>query len=130
MPCESISETFITLVSEVATNYFQLVELDYELEISQRTLDTRIESLRLVRNRREGGAAMLLGLRQAEQPVSSAAESIPQTRQPMEQMENQISLLLGRPPETVISGRRRFLEQELPPDLPWGSALQSVGARS
>jgi len=109
-----------TLVSEVATNYFQLLELDYELEISQRTLDTRIESLRLVRNRRAGGVATLLDLRQAEQLVSSAAASIPQIRQQMEQTENEVSLLLGRPPETVIRGRRPFLEQELPPDVPSG----------
>lgn len=108
-----------TLVSEVATNYFQLLELDYELEISQRTLDTRIESLNLVRNRRAGGVATLLDLRQAEQLVSSAAETIPQIRQQIEETENQISLLLGRPPETVIRGRR-FLEQEFPPDVPSG----------
>ena len=108
-----------TLVSEVATNYFQLLELDYELEISQRTLDTRRESLRLVRNRRAGGLATLLDLRQAEQLVSSAAATIPQTRQQIEQTENQISLLLGRPPDTVIRGRR-FLEQEFPPDVPSG----------
>ncbi len=108
-----------TLVGEVATNYFQLLELDYELEISQRTLDTRRESLRLVRNRRAGGVATLLDLRQAEQLVSSAAETIPQLRQQIEQTENQISLLLGRPPDTVIRGRR-FLEQEFPPDVPVG----------
>ena len=33
-----------TLVSEVATAYFSLRELDYELEISKRTLATRQES--------------------------------------------------------------------------------------
>ena len=108
-----------TLVSEVSTNYFQLLELDYELEISQRTLETRIESLNLVRNRRAGGVATLLDLRQAEQLVSSAAETIPQIRQQIEETENQISLLLGRPPETVIRGQR-FLEQEFPPDVPSG----------
>jgi multidrug efflux system outer membrane protein len=117
-----------TLVSEVAANYFQLLELDYELEISQRTLDTRRESLRLVRNRRAGGVATLLDLRQAEQLVSSAAESIPQIRQQIEQTENQISLLLGRPPDTVIRGRR-FLEQEFPPDVPSGLPADLLGRR-
>ena len=96
-----------TLVNEVATNYFQLLELDYELEISQRTLETRIESLNLVRNRRTGGVATLLDLRQAEQLVSSAAETIPQIRQQIEQTENQISLLL----EQMV--RRRLVELHL-----------------
>ena len=70
-----------TLVSEVASDYFQLLQLDYELEISQRTLETRRDSLRLVESRRSGGVATLLDLRQAEQLVSSAAESIPQLQQ-------------------------------------------------
>jgi len=108
-----------TLVGEVAADYFQLLQLDYELEISQRTLETRRESLRLVENRKGGGVATLLDLRQAEQLVSSAAESIPQLQQQIEQTENQISLLLGRNPGNVVRGRR-FLEQELPPDLPAG----------
>ena len=108
-----------TLVSEVASDYFQLLQLDYELEISQRTLETRRESLRLVENRRSGGVATLLDLRQAEQLVSTAAESIPQLQQQIEQAENQISLLLGRNPGSVVRGRR-FLEQELPPEVPAG----------
>jgi multidrug efflux system outer membrane protein len=108
-----------TLVSEVASDYFQLLQLDYELEISQRTLETRRESLRLVENRRSGGVATLLDLRQAEQLVSSAAESIPQLQQQIEQTENQISLLLGRSPGTVGRGHW-FLEQELPPEIPSG----------
>ena len=108
-----------TLVGEVATDYFQLLQLDYELEISMRTLETRRESLRLVQNRQAGGIATLLDLRQAEQLVSSAAESIPQLQQQIEQTENQISLLLARNPGTVIRGRR-FLEQELPPEVPAG----------
>ena len=62
-----------TLVSDVATNYFNLLQLDYELEISKRTLDTRRESLRLTEERRGGGVATLLDLRQAEQLVSTAA---------------------------------------------------------
>lgn len=108
-----------TLVSDVANDYFQLLQLDYELEISQRTLETRRDSLRLVENRRAGGVATLLDLRQAEQLVSSAAESIPQLKQQIEQGENQISLLLGRSPGSVGRGVR-FLAQELPPEIPSG----------
>lgn len=108
-----------TLVAEVAADYFQLLQLDYELEISQRTLETRRESLRLVRERQSGGVSTLLDLRQAEELVRSAAETVPALRQQIEQTENQISLLLGRNPATVIRGRR-FLEQELPPEVPAG----------
>jgi len=108
-----------TLVSEVTADYFQLLELDYELEISQRTLATRRESLRLVRERQGGGVATRLDLRQAEQLVSSAAESIPALQQQIEQTENRIALLLAHNPEGVARGRR-LIEQEVPPEVPPG----------
>jgi multidrug efflux system outer membrane protein len=107
-----------TLVSDVATDYFNLLELDYELEISTRTLDTRRESLRLTQERQGGGVATLLDLRQAEQLVSTAAETIPTLQQQIEQTENQISLLLGNNPNGVIRGK--FMEQEMPPEVPAG----------
>jgi multidrug efflux system outer membrane protein len=108
-----------TLVSDVATSYLSLRELDYELEISKETLATRQESLRLIQTRQGGGVATLLDLRQGEQLVDTAAETIPQLQQRIEQTENQISLLLGRNPGTVVRGRR-LTEQELPPEVPAG----------
>ena len=108
-----------TLVSEVAAAYFNLRELDYQLEISQRTLATRQESLDLIKNRQAGGVATLLDLRQAEQLVYTAAATIPTLQQQIEQTENQISLLLGRNPGEVLRGRS-LTEQEMPPDIPAG----------
>jgi multidrug efflux system outer membrane protein len=107
-----------TLVSDVATAYFSLRQLDYELDISKRTLATRQESLRLIQNRQSGGVATLLDLRQGEQLVYTAAETIPTLEQQIEQTENGISLLLGRNPGDVIRGRG-LTEQELP-DVPPG----------
>src|SRR5881296_3814799 len=50
-----------SLVSNVASAYFQLLELDLEMEISRRTLGSRRESLRLVEVRARGGTTSLLG---------------------------------------------------------------------
>ena len=94
-----------TLVSDVATAYLTLRELDYTLEISQRTLQTREQSLALTRSRQIGGVATLLDLRQAEQLVYTAAETIPTIQQQIEQTENQIRLLLGQNPGSVPRGR-------------------------
>src|SRR5207245_591192 len=55
-----------TLVSDVATAYFQLRELDLELEISRRTLTTRQEAVRLVTLRYQGGVAAPIELEPAE----------------------------------------------------------------
>src|SRR5262249_10795565 len=53
-----------TLVSDVATAYFDLLEQDKELEIAQRTLASRQDSLRLIQVRQQGGVATLLDVRQ------------------------------------------------------------------
>ena len=116
---ENRKATVSALVSQVAADYFQLRELDYELEISQSTLDNRRESLQLVRQRQSGGVATLPDLRQAEQLVDSAAASIPPLQQQIEQTENHIALLLGENPEAITRGRS-LIEQDVPPEVPSG----------
>ncbi len=111
-----------TVVSQVAADYFQLLELDSELRISQSTLETRQESLKLTLDREAHGIATELDVRQAEQLVESAAESIPQLKQQIEQTEDQISLLLGKNPGN-IERERRFsagvsFRRRCPPDCP------------
>jgi len=108
-----------TLVSDVATAYFNLRELDYELEIAKRTLGSRQESLRIIKLRQERGVSNLLELRQAEQLVYSAAEVIPATEQAIEQRENFISFLIGRNPEGIARGIS-ITEEVMPPSVPAG----------
>jgi multidrug efflux system outer membrane protein len=108
-----------TLVSDVATAYFNLLELDMELAIARSTLATREDSRRLIQLQEQGGLATFLDLRQAEQLVYGAAQSIPSTEQQIEQTENQISLLLGKNPGPVTRGRL-LTEQQTPPAVPAG----------
>ena len=89
-----------TLISDVATAYFNLLELDMELAIARNTLGTREESLRLLRTQLRGGVGTLLDVRQGEQLVYTAAEVIPDDERQIQQTENQISLLLGKEPRT------------------------------
>ncbi|PYS34076.1 MAG: transporter [Acidobacteria bacterium] len=108
-----------TLVSEVATAYFNLLELDMELTIARRTLATREESLRLIRHREHNGLATVLEIRQGEQLVQAAEREIPAIEQLIEQTENYISLLLGRSPGAITRGRS-LTDQEQPPAVPPG----------
>ena len=108
-----------TLVSDVATAYLTLRELDNTLEISRLTLETREQSLELTRSRQTGGVATLLDLRQAEQLVQTAAETIPAIQQQIEQTENRINLLLGQNPGSVARGRS-LTDQDMPPQVPAG----------
>jgi multidrug efflux system outer membrane protein len=109
-----------TLVSDVATAYFMLRELDFTLQISQRTLETRQMSLELTKSRQSGGVATLLDLRQAEQLVLGAGETIPTISQQIEQTENRITVLLGELPHAIDRGPREFTVQNVPPDVPAG----------
>lgn len=108
-----------SLVSNVASAYFQLLELDSEMEISRRTLDSRKQSLRLVEIRASGGVTSLIDVRQSEQLVYTAAAAIPDLERRIEQQENFISILLGNNPAPVIRGKP--LEQSpVPPTVPAG----------
>jgi multidrug efflux system outer membrane protein len=108
-----------TLVSDVATAYFQLRELDLELEISRRTLASRQDSLRLTQLLANGGATSMLDVRQAEQLVFTAAETIPDLERRIEQQENFISTLLGNNPGPIARGAN-LTEQPHAPEVPAG----------
>jgi multidrug efflux system outer membrane protein len=112
-------EVLVTLVANVSAAYFQLRALDLELEISQRTLASRRESLRLTHILADGGSTSMLDVRQAEQLVFTAAAEIPALEQQIEQQENLISILVGKNPDTVARGQK-LTEQPHPPDVPPG----------
>src|SRR3984893_4192205 len=103
-----------TVVSDVATGYFSLLELDSELDIDKHTLATRENSLRLIKLREQGGVATMLDVRQAEELVYKASETIPDTERAITQTENQISLLLGNNPGSIPRGQSLTQQQELP----------------
>jgi len=108
-----------SLVSDVATAYFQLRELDLELEISRQTIASRQDSLRLTQILADGGATSLLDVRQAEQLVFSAGAAISDLELRIEQEENLISILVGKNPDAVARGRR-LVDQPHPPEVPAG----------
>jgi multidrug efflux system outer membrane protein len=114
-------EVIRSLINDVASAYFQLRELDLELEISRQTLASRKDSLRLTQILADGGATSMLDVRQAEQLVFTAAASIPDLERRIEQQENFISILLGNNPQGIARGRK-LVDQphalEVPAGLP------------
>lgn len=102
-----------TVVGDVAAGYFTLIALDTELEIDKRTLTTREESLRIIKLRQQGGLATMLDVRQAEELVYQASQTIPDTERALEQTENLISLLLGNNPGAIQRGRELGQQEQL-----------------
>jgi outer membrane protein, multidrug efflux system len=112
-------EVITALIANLSAAYFELRALDSQLEISQHTLATRRDSLRLTRLLADGGSTSMLDVRQAEQLVFTAASEVPTLEQQIEQEENFISTLLGNNPAPVPRGRK-LTEQEHPAAVPAG----------
>jgi len=112
-------EVITTLIAQVAGAYFQLRELDMELEISKSTLNSRQESLILIKHLADHGAESMLDVRQAEQLVYTASEEIPDLERRIQQQENLISILLGNNPGSIGRGLT-LIQQPHAPLVPVG----------
>ena len=109
----------LSLVSDVAQAYFELLELDLQLEIAKRTTESFTQTLNLFTQRLQGGVASKLDTSRAEAAQATAAASIPELEREIAIKENQISVLLGNNPSPVPH-TAKLLEQIVPPDIPVG----------
>lgn len=108
-----------TLVADVASSYFELRQLDRQLEISKGTLASRQDSLNLTKTLEEHGINSLLDVRQSEQLVFTAGAEIPDLERQIQQQENAISILLGNNPGQIPRGLK-LTEQPHSPEVPVG----------
>ena len=109
----------LTLVSDVASDYFELLQLDLQLGITKETVDAQIDSVKLTNFRMEHGVATKLDVLQAQQVLDSANATIPDLERQIAQEENAISILLGNYPQAVPRGLP-LVQQPLPPEVPAG----------
>jgi outer membrane protein, multidrug efflux system len=109
----------LSLLSEVATAYFQLQELDQELEIVERTTNSFGESLKIFTDRVQGGTASDLEESRAEAALADATAALPAVREEISTTENELSVLLGRNPGPMTRSAQ-FSTNMLPPEVPAG----------
>jgi multidrug efflux system outer membrane protein len=109
----------LSLLSEVATAYLQLVELDQELEITRLTTNSFGESLKIFSQRAEGGTGTSLETSRAEAALDDAQAATPALLSQISTTENQLSILLGRIPGP-IERKDSPLETMLTPQVPAG----------
>jgi multidrug efflux system outer membrane protein len=96
--------TLLTLVSDVASAYLQLRELDADLQIAQQTLESRKTTLELARRRYAQGLISELDVRQFEAQLADPAARVADFARLRVQQENALSLLLGRKPGPIARG--------------------------
>jgi multidrug efflux system outer membrane protein len=109
----------LTLVSDVASDYFMLLQLDLQLQITRNTVAAQEASVKLTNLRVQHGVATKLEVLQAQEVLDTANAQIPDLERQIAQQENAISILLGNYPQAVPRGRP-LVEQQLPPEVPPG----------
>jgi multidrug efflux system outer membrane protein len=109
----------LTLVSDVASDYFNLLRLDLELQITRDTAKSQQDSVKLTSFRLDHGVAIKLDVLQAQQVLDTANAQIPDLERQIGQEEDAISILIGDYPHGVPRGNP-LVEQALPPEVPAG----------
>ena len=117
-----------TLVSQVASSYLNLLELDYELQIAEESLETRQESLTLTTAREQGGVAAMQDVVQAQILVYSAESSMVSIKRDRDLQENALCILLGRNPTALARGTK-FSDQQFDDAVPAGLPSSLVDRR-
>ena len=108
-------EELSSITSQIASAYFDLLSLDSQLDIAKKTVESRAKSLDLFQQRWERGDISQLEISQLESEYWFAKSQIPFLEQNIIQLENAISVLLGRNPGPIIRGR--FIENLNSPEI-------------
>jgi multidrug efflux system outer membrane protein len=109
----------LSLVSDVAASYYDLLELDEELAIARATTDSFGQSLKLFQRQLEGGVVSRLDAESAEAELEASAAKIPALEEAIAIKETQLSLLLGRNPGPIARGAK-LSDQPAALDVPAG----------
>jgi outer membrane protein, multidrug efflux system len=118
----------VSLVAEVATDYFLLRDLDNELMISENTLEGRKKNTQIISDKFNHGYVSELDLLQAKQQEAIAAAAVPGFRRQITFTENAIRVLLGLGPGPIVRGASNY-DQILSPDIPVGLPSQLLERR-
>jgi len=93
----------LALTTEVVQSYFNLRALDAQLEITQNTVKSRIESNELQQKRFKGGVTSELDVKQSEVELGNAQSNIPDFQESIARQESALSVLLGQSPRTLMT---------------------------
>jgi multidrug efflux system outer membrane protein len=110
----------ISVVSEVANAYLTLLADENLFKITQDTLDSQRESLKLIKMSFDGGVATALDLHQAETTVATAQANLAQYRREVAQDQNALVVLLGTPMPAELPAASELDEEKLLTTWPEG----------
>ena len=109
----------ITLISDVASVYLLLLDLDERVSIAQRTMETRQDSLDIIQARFDRGTVALIDVNQAQIELADAAAQLAALERENQRADNLLSVLLGQNPGPIIRTRKKA-DVLFPPEIPAG----------
>ena len=117
---EAARQTVIlTLVSDVASDYFALLELDLQLQITRETVKTQTDSVKLTNHRLDHGVATKLDVLQAQQVLDTANAAF-QTWNDRSHRRKTRSAFFWAITRRAYREDCLWCEQALPPEVPPG----------
>jgi len=119
----------LTVVSEVARSYMEMVELDAQVALTDTQTVVRRASLELARARFQGGLTSEMDVRQGENALAVAEGSHARALRQRAQKENELSVLMGRVPGAVPRGTLPLLQQISTTEIPAGLPSQLLARR-
>ena len=93
---EARRAVMLTVVTDVATSYFELISLDRRLALARETLRNREDAAALLETRYVGGSSTKLAVAEARAAAAEVAAMIPNLERQIATLENGISTLVGR----------------------------------
>ena len=109
----------VSLIAEAATLYFYLRDADNRLDIANKTVKMRTESLKIISERYSKGYVSELDQLQAQQQLSVAMAEVPNAERQIVTTQNALRVLTGQAPGTIPRGQSIY-DQQLPPEIPAG----------
>lgn len=118
----------VSLISQIASTYFQLLDSDNKLRIAKKTLEVRKEGTRILQERFDRGYAPEIELNQSQIQEELAARAIPLYEREVAQTQNALSVLIGQNPGSILRGDS-LVAQSTPPEIPVGIPSQLLKRR-
>lgn len=106
------------LIAGVATSYFTLQALDEQVAITQRTIESRQKFVQLTEGQHDRGTVSGLDVATAQAQLATAEANLPDLQRQIAQLEDQLSVLLGHNPATILRNADGALKRMEEPDLP------------
>lgn len=115
------------LVASIAHYYFQLLALDAQLNITERTVENWLATVETMRALKEATIVTEAAVVQSEAQLYAAEVTIPDLKQAIREAENTLSILVGQKPGPIERGRME--EQVLPKTMNTGVPAEILSRR-